>query len=725
MKIRIGLLVLLPFLWLAPLLNDLGQIHYAPGGEFSDLAIAHVPSAELLRQTLARYGEIPLWNPDTLGGTPFSADPLSGLYYPPLWLALVLPAPLAFNLLFLAHLAFAGVGAYLLARGEGAGQTGALLAGIAFGGLPKLAAHAGAGHLTLVLAVSWTPWLLLVARRAALSRSVRGWSLAGVVAGIIFLADPRWAIPSALAAAGYAVVSAGKIQTASSRKSEFIYWVRRFAVFGVFAVAMTAVLALPMAEFVSLSTRATIAGSDAAANSLPFIALLGLVNGASTRSWEWVVYPGAAVLVLAAASFPGFLRRRPVKVAETPAEAAGADEGEKNRSTYWFGIFILCVFLSLGSSVPGLAQFMDAIPALNLLRVPPRWMFLAGLALAMLAPRGLARLEGAPGGGGILRKAGFALAAGGLTLAVASGVMGLHPTLWQGGLVWGAAGLILFAGFSSGRWAAWASLALVGQTVVDLAVADQRFIDPTPTDPVAAEAAYAASSLSPDGREFRVYSPSYSIPQSAAIRYGLRTLDGIDPLILQSTADVVSAASGVPYDYYSVTLPPFTNAEPESDNRDASPDGRRLGLLNVRFVASAFPVSGRAFRRLDSPAGIFLYENLLAAPRAWVTDSADNWDFTAGTRGVRVEFESPNRLRLSASGPGIVVISEAAYPAWRATVDGESAELLTVGGWWRAVEIGPGDHTVELRYDPSLSLIGLAVTALALAAFLGVQRWAP
>jgi hypothetical protein len=71
-----------------------------------------------------------------------------------------------------------------------------------------------------------------------------------------------------------------------------------------------------------------------------------------------------------------------------------------------------------------------------------------------------------------------------------------------------------------------------------------------------------------------------------------------------------------------------------------------------------------------------------------------------------------------------MVISEAAYPAWRATVDGDSAEILTVGGWWRAVEIGPGEHEVVMYYDPILLQIGLAVTALALLAFLGVWRWA-
>ena len=37
----------------------------------------------------------------------------------------------------------------------------AFFGGVVFAGTPKLIAHLGAGHVTLVFAVAWTPWLLL------------------------------------------------------------------------------------------------------------------------------------------------------------------------------------------------------------------------------------------------------------------------------------------------------------------------------------------------------------------------------------------------------------------------------------------------------------------------------------------------------------------------------------------------------------------------------------
>jgi hypothetical protein len=710
-------LLILPLLWLAPLIGGLGQIHAAPGAEFSDLAVAHFPNAEFLRQSLIQSGEIPMWNPRVLGGTPFAADPLSGIYYPPLWLALVLPAPLAFNFLFFLHLALAGTGAFLLARGEGATTAGALLAGIAFGGLPKFVAHTAAGHLTLVLAVSWTPWLLLAARRAARLGSLRAWSLAGAMTGLVFLADPRWAIPSGLAAVGYAVVSAGGNRPQETARSRILAWARNLLLFGAFAAAASAVLALPMAQFVALSTRANLSGAEAASLSLPFLSLLGLPLGGVGSSVEWVVYPGAVVLALALFSIFGSRLRIPVDPTRGASEAGRA-------GIFWLVLFLLSVLLSLGSNIPLFSTAIGAIPGAGLLRVPPRWMFLAGLALAMLAARGMTALESRTDQRGILKKTGFALASGGAVLAVASVALGLPQALGQDGLIWSAAGAILFAGFLPKRWAPRAGAALICLAVLDLAVADFRLIDPRPAQTAPAGVEAAISFLENNAAGYRVYSPSYSIPAAETTAGGLRSLDGVDPLILLSTTKTVSAAAGVAAKGYSVTLPAFATGLPVRDNRNAVPDARLLGLLNVRFIVSAFEIPNPQLNLRQRAGGIFLYENPLAFPRAWIAETLDGWDRPIAGRQARVESESPNRMRLTAEGPGWLILAEAAYPAWRATIDGKRAELRTAGGWWRAVEIGPGMHEVQMNYDPELSWVGFAVTICALLALVGAWRWA-
>ena len=164
-KIPATWLLVLPLLLLIPTMASFP--YPSLGAAYSDLSISHYPNAIFFRESIVNWGEIPLWSSTIMGGYPFAANPLSGLWYPPGWLALILPLPLGFNLLIGVHLVWGGIGLYKLLRAEGLGMPGALLAGLSFGLLPKLFAHYGAGHLTLLYAVPWTPWLLLCQRKFA------------------------------------------------------------------------------------------------------------------------------------------------------------------------------------------------------------------------------------------------------------------------------------------------------------------------------------------------------------------------------------------------------------------------------------------------------------------------------------------------------------------------------------------------------------------------------
>src|SRR5450759_2131126 len=101
--------LLIPLLLIIP---GISEFFYAPGSHFSDLVISHYPNALYLRQALLSGQGIPLWSDTILSGYPFAADPLSGLWYPPLWLSVVLPLPLGFNLLMIIHMLWGGVGMF-------------------------------------------------------------------------------------------------------------------------------------------------------------------------------------------------------------------------------------------------------------------------------------------------------------------------------------------------------------------------------------------------------------------------------------------------------------------------------------------------------------------------------------------------------------------------------------------------------------------------------------
>jgi hypothetical protein len=76
-------------------------------------------------------------------------------------------------------------------------------------------------------------------------------------------------------------------------------------------------------------------------------------------------------------------------------------------------------------------------------------------------------------------------------------------------------------------------------------------------------------------------------------------------------------------------------------------------------------------------------------------------------------------LRAMARCRGLVIVSEAMYPGWRAYVDGAPAALHEAYGAFRGAVIERGTHTVTMRYEPAsvrlgagLSLAGLLFCAL-------------
>jgi hypothetical protein len=71
---------------------------------------------------------------------------------------------------------------------------------------------------------------------------------------------------------------------------------------------------------------------------------------------------------------------------------------------------------------------------------------------------------------------------------------------------------------------------------------------------------------------------------------------------------------------------------------------------------------------------------------------------------------------------GMVILSDAFYPGWRARVDHRPAEIFQVNGAMRGVAVPRGAHTVTMRYRPVSVYLGAALTMLAVVAAL-VLSW--
>ncbi len=278
------------------------------------------------------------------------------------------------------------LGLYLFLRSENLPKQPALLGAILFVAMPKLIAHLAAGHITLLYAVSWTPWLLLAERKQLglfhLSRWVFG---PGVVLGIIALADVRWALPAGLVWLGYRLtrIAAGlgwdrgrspeaKLHPSFTKRilqgGKILAATAGQAAIGLLVAAP---LLLPLMEYTRQSTRIQLTPAETFQFSLPPGRLLGLLYPAFGGYAEWVLYPTAVGLVFLLISLliPALFRR----------------------TAFWFGVTFVCFVYALGEAIPFLPM-VGALPGFNLMRVPPRLLFLAGMSIAIIAAHTAAAL---------------------------------------------------------------------------------------------------------------------------------------------------------------------------------------------------------------------------------------------------------------------------------------------------------------------------------------------
>ena len=674
----------LTLLW--PVILHPDWVFMAPRARFSDLLISHWPNAEFLRRALFEFHQFPLWNPSILGGAPFAADPLSGLWYPPNWLAVALPLPFAFNLLLILHLAWAGWGMYRWARADGFGVWPSLMGGLAFAGLPKLIAHVGAGHLSLVYAVSWTPWLLQKAREAArrmnASRELPTSNFqlpTSIIWAIIFLADVRWAV---YAGAAMAFLWLSRDRSLASLRSLLLCIL-------IFAV-LTAAQWLPLLELVQQSSRAAITAEEASVFALPLTGLLGLLIPNPGGFHELMTYVGLVPLALAVI---GWFKSR--------------DRAGKIAFSL---LAVLATWWALGPSA-GLFNLFARLPGLGLLRVPSRSWFLVGLAACWLAVRGAAAVEeGFRLAGRQWNLATVGLVAAGWILAIGGSLVAAKPLINLIGMAIVISSLLISLRVK--RAAIFLTVIMLGELMwFNSSLLEFR---PVPYSPV-------ADWLNGQPGQWRVYSPSYSLPQLDAARYGIEQADGVNPIQLESVVSFMREATGVKAEGYSETLPPFKSDDKNelvdvaTVNADAVPKAVLLGEMNVRFVLSEFDLKGNGpapSTRFASGQGLSAAEGFELLTQIGSTRIYENTQDDGRVRGGTLTYWSPNRIVAAATGPGRVVLSEVWYPGWVARVDGAPVEVERAGPF-RAVMVSDGEHEIVFEFRPPALYWGLALSVAA------------
>jgi hypothetical protein len=719
-----ALVALAAGLLLLPALLQPSHLLYPSWSDFSDLTLIHWPKVTLLRDSLAAQVGWPLWSPYGLSGQPLAANQLAMLFYPPVLLLLLGPLPTALALFLALHLAWAGLGAYFLARVLGLRPDAALLAGVLFALNGKLAAHTAIGHASLVPAVAWAPWALACLHLALTRRSTAAALLAGVALAAQLATHTYALLFTAYGLAAYALLTLfWAADPLRSRLAGALRSAPRLLLVPATGVLLGAAQLLPLLEMAPYSNR-NLGLAEATRFSLsPLQTMTGLLFPSAAVGHEAVIYPGIVGMILALTALPRVLRRRPAAVIALLTGAA--------------------VLLALGSYTPLFRLAYSLLPGLRWLRTPGRLWFFAGLGLAILAAYGWEAWQ-APRQGARRRTSNLLLVGvmGGC-LALSLGAMLILElegrTAWGVG-VWGAltAGLLLGMTHRRPRPAhGWLALLLV---VLDLLTFDVTLVRCVPLAQIAAQGLQPAAWLASQEDPGRVYSPSYSLPQPAASLVDLEQMDGVEPVHLADYDRFMALAGGYGDASFSVTVPPFPEGVAlDEAHRETVPDPQLLGLLNGRYLAAAFPLEVPDLTLRYLAGNTWIYENESALPRAFVTHRSrpasqeEAWAWLQGTdlsrvalveggpalagpaepSPARVVERSPNRLVIETDlpTPGLLLVGEIWYPGWEASDNGHTAPILRADAILRAVYLEPGSHRVELLYRPPTVYAGLAVTA--------------
>ena len=181
---------------------------------------------------------------------------------------------------------------------------------------------------------------------------------------------------------------------------------------------------------------------------------------------------------------------------------------------------------------------------------------------------------------------------------------------------------------------------------------------------------------------------------------------------------------------------------------------RGISLIDTRTTASRqLTLSTEGHYRLVHSGDVKIYENLDVLPRAFVVHRAEvvSADEQAIAR-LRDPALDPAQLAILAGGqplagegsataeivrytpeevvvdvtgdaPGYLLLTDAFYPGWQATVDGRPADILRADLMFRAVRLEPGAHRVTFGYRPASLRWGARVSGATFLLWLAGLVW--
>ncbi|WP_448545979.1 YfhO family protein [Roseiflexus sp.] len=746
--------------------------------EITDPVFKFYPWQIVMREALSER-QFPLWNPYQFCGTPLLANGESAILYPMTILGLLLPVPQAWNLSILLRIFIAGFGMYLFTRSIGISSFGSAFAAlvIAFSGSMTVWLNYPIGYV-----YAWMPLQMYFCERLVqqnrLSDTVIG---GGIIAVHFFGGHIQTSFMILLVWISYGVFRVVIDYSASRDIRRALSNLILLVLACIIGVLLASVMLVPFGEWLlqgselrrRVESRSISLIDPNLGWNILFLVTIILPNALGNPTWgsgdnfvptsfiEQTAYIGLTPLALALFVIKSVYHK-------------SDGESSSYRSKIIFFVFMGIIALGLAIRLPPF-DLINHMPVFNVVAYQ-RYRLIFTFCAVVLAGYGMDAFIKS----GVQDQCRFArkilifvlFAAFGLLFVLAVLIV-FRESLMAFNRVKAQYELMIRA-YSPGNLAMYAPLLTTGIFSINLMFIRRvqksvhlrlflifiaSFVD----------LALFGAKINPE------ISPEHIYPMTPVINAIRQGLDGRSYDRIVGLYDTMPGNTGTPYGLYDITGTDFplehytevallAGATRPSSFRLAFPrvEFRMASMLGVRYiVAFDWPEGWRhdQLRLVYRDEHALIYENLKALPRAYLvgraTVATDNEaiailgdpDFDPALEIVvdrslpvaltgnpslsgdaKIVSYSSNRVVIQAivEQDSMLFLSDAYYPGWRATVNGQETSIYRANLAFRAVYLPAGEHRVEFIYDPLTFKIGLGMTltGFVLAViFLVGERW--
>ncbi len=709
---------------------------------------------------------LPLWNAYEGLGMPLFAQMIHGVLHPVSLVTALIAPHASLDLLIAADIALAAAGAALLARGIGASYAGAAVAGFgyALSGY-VLSMSANLVYLTCAATAPWTIAALL----ATAERGGAWIALGGAMVAVAwFGGDPQWALVSLLLGGAFAAETAG------------LRGLLRVGCAAIIGTVMAGIQLVPASTFLGETMRGLeLASEERLQWALPpwrlveFVAP-GFFSGRAgselvspvfrvlggDQQWFFIpfsasVHVGIIPLVLGAAGIRSGRKGTLLAVASLVflwlalGTHAGADQllrhlpvwGSFRYSEKLVGPFTLCVAVLAGlgaDRIPDFAgRWKPAAIAFLVFLVLTAFLVLSGghwLPWEPLVPAASQVVRGRLATGLLFTALSLAI------MAAVIGITSKHP-VFRTRLPAVFAGLIFLVSVAAAPFALHISTpGLIDTNMLKRILPGDSFI--RLMHPVEVMDGDGPAMLDKSDRlqvmessmaksSYNVWSSldSYDVYTGLMPRRYTEIDVGLDSIFHEMRWQTIRR-----FACSHVILPAHRRSSTdttvhfavEGGNRIDTPASSGIEVWAVPHRPWAFFARQVISAGTEDEARRLLIDSLIANRDDVVVEGSSPGP-RAGGRIFSVQRAAGSiTIGAESDGPGLLVLNDAWWPGWAASIDGRPVAIKRADALIRSVEWPPGRHQLTMRYDPPELRYGLLVSAaglLAVVALLIHSAW--